>query len=465
MLGTTHRADEIWKTGRERIEHSGVRYLELTFADIAGVIKSVSMSVDHVAEAHAGGVPYQSQQTGEHAMMLVPDLDTFTILPSGAAPPHTARVLCDIRWPSDAGGVGPRALLGRVLDEADQMGFVPQMAAEADYYVLDTDAAGQPMIDRDPSSYRVGADLANRIERARIDTLSALESMGIAVSITRHGGRAGQHEIRLGYEQLLTTADHTVTIRSIVKTLARRNSLHATFMPKPFAGQHGSGWRLRQRMLNKADGRDAWADRDHPYGLSEIGLCYLAGQMEHAAGMAAILGPSVNSYKRLAPEDDTPLSVAWGLLSKRPYARVPDAREGTPAQIALYAADSTAHPYLALAIACRCGLSGISLRSRITPPSDASPTNSTRGARSGASRSRLQPRLPLSLGQAIEALDADGFIRSSLGAPLYARYQESRLAEWAEYQAQVTDWEVQHDMGHYQRLHDPNHSTRHPHRA
>lgn len=441
MLETRRISDETAKSTRHRIERSDARYLELFFTDITGVIKRISMNAEHATEALENGVPYLEQRPGEHALLLLPDIDTFTMLPPGAALPQTARMICDMHWPAEPTALGPRALLRRVEKEADQMGFTPLVAVDADYCLLETDADGRPLLDRDPSSFGVGADLAGRVARTRIETLVAAEAMGIAISIAPRDGRIGQHEVRLGYDKPTIIADQTVTVRRLIKTLARRNGLHATFMPKPFGGRRGNGWRLHQRMTRRADGGDAWHNADHPYGLSPTGLSYLAGQMEHASGMAAILAPSVNSYKRLAPEDDTPLTVTWGLFSKRPYARVPGTTNRR-AQIELCAADSTANPYLALAISCRCGLLGISMGSRVAPPSDASTHAMPQGKR------QLTPSLPLSLGQAIDALAQDVFIRSSLGAALYGRYRERLVVEWHAYQHQVTDWEHRRYLGH-----------------
>ncbi|HME81578.1 MAG TPA: type I glutamate--ammonia ligase [Candidatus Eremiobacteraceae bacterium] len=424
-----------------RAKELGIAFVRLQFSDIHGVTKNVAIPVRELELALDGKVVFDGSciegfvRHEESDMCLAPDPATFAVLPGMPGAPLEARLMCDVRNPDGSPFEGcTRSALRRVVDEAAEMGFGAHASAELEFFLFEPNAAGQPTtITSDRGSY---FDLGpiDRGDMARRDVSLVLEEMGIRVDATHHEVSHGQHEIDLAYTDALSLADALATARVVVKTVAARHGLHATFMPKPLLNQDGSGLHIAQYLTR--DGANAFYDPSDPLHLSETGLACVGGLLAHARGFTAITDPTVNSYKRLVPGYDAPSYVQWSQRAKSSLVRVPAGRDGV--RIEVRSPDPSCNPYLALACILKSGLDGI--RRKLVP---GDPIETNLAQLSEDERASLGvEQLPASLQEAIAALDADALVRSTLGDHTYHRFREAKLAEWESYRTQVHPWEL-----------------------
>jgi glutamine synthetase len=419
----------------------GIAFVRLQFSDIHGVTKNVAIPVRELEMALEGQVVFDGSciegfvRHEESDMCLAPDPGTFAVLPGLPGAPLEARLMCDVRNPDGSPFEGcTRSVLRRVVDEAAEMGLAAHAGAELEFFLFEPNAAGQPTtVTSDRGSY---FDLGpiDRGDVARRDVSFVLEEMGIRVDATHHEVSHGQHEIDIAALDALSLADAVATARVVVKTVAARHGLHATFMPKPLLNQDGSGLHLAQYLLR--EGRNAFYDAGDPLRLSETGLAYVGGLLAHARGFTAIANPTVNSYKRLVPGYDAPSYVQWSQRAKSSLVRVPGDRPDT--RIELRSPDPSCNPYLALACILKSGLDGV--RRKLVP---GDPVEASLAQLSDDERAALGvEQLPASLQEAVAALDEDVLVRSALGDHIYHRFREAKLAEWEAYRTQVHPWEL-----------------------
>jgi glutamine synthetase len=271
--------------------------------------------------------------------------------------------------------------------------------------------------------------------------------MGIEVEAAHHEVAIGQHEIDFRYGDALQTADNVVTLRVAVKAIAFVNGLHATFMPKPIAGINGSGMHVHQSLARTSDDSNAFVDGSSALGLSDVAQQFVAGQLSHAKGFAAVVAPTVNSYKRLVPGFEAPVYISWAQHNRSALIRVPRISPGRPqsTRVELRCPDPSANPYLAFAVMLKAGLDGI--RRELTPPTPAEedlfhldPT---------VAAAREVATLPGSLGQALAAMQADPLIAEALGEHVFDRFVEAKRQEWDSYRVEVSDWEVDRYLATY----------------
>lgn len=428
----------------KRAKDAGVRIVRLQFNDIHGVTKNVAIPIGELDVALEGTIAFDGSciegfvRHEESDMYLAPDPSTFALLPAAAGQPVEARLLCDVHTPDGSPFEGcTRSTLRRMLEEAAREGLVPQVGAELEFFLFEPSGDGvASTVTSDRGSY---FDLSpiDRGDAARCDVALALEEMGIRVAATHHEVSHGQHEIDLCPAGALALADAISTARVVVKTIAARHGLHATFMPKPFVNQDGSGLHVSQRLV--LDGRNTLADpaSGDTAGLSETGLAYVGGLLAHARGFTAVTNPTVNSYKRLVPGYDAPSYVLWSQRAKSALVRVP-AAAGGEVSVELRSPDPSCNPYLALACILSAGLDGI--RRKLVPgdPIDVlvADLNEDERATIGVEQ------LPLSLYDAVLALDQDQVMRAAIGDHSYHRLREAKLAEWETYRTQVHPWEL-----------------------
>ena len=424
-----------------RAKELGIQFVRLQFSDIHGVTKNVAIPVRELEAALDGKVVFDGSciegfvRYEESDMCLAPDPATFAVLPVAAGAPLEARLMCDVRNPDGSPFEGcTRSALRRVMDEAGEAGFELRAGAELEFFLFEPTASGQPTtVTSDRGSY---FDLGpiDRGDMARRDVSLALEEMGIKVDAAHHEVSHGQHEIDLASVDALALADAVATARVVVKTVAARHGLHATFMPKPLQHQDGSGLHIAQFLMR--DGANMFGDSADPQALSETGLAYVGGLLDHARGFTAITNPTVNSYKRLVPGYDAPSFVQWSLHAKSSLVRVPADRGGV--RIELRSPDPSCNPYLALACIVKAGLDGV--RRKLVPgdPVEMNPAQLSEDERAALG---VEP-LPNSLAEAITALDTDALVRSTLGDHTYHRFREAKLAEWQEYRRSVHPWEL-----------------------
>ncbi len=427
-----------------RVEQHQIKFIDLQFTDVVGVVKNVTIPVAQLAETLDHGIWFDGSsiegfaRIAESDMYLVPDLDTFAVLPWLSGEEATARLICDVFTPNGQPFLGdPRAVLTRVLAEADKMGFAFNTGPELEFFLLKPGPNGKaiPPVPQDDAGYfDVPTDnLASGIRRRMVSTLAAF---GIDVEAMHHEVATGQHEIDFRYSDALHTADNAVTFRIALKTIAQQNGLYATFMPKPIRGVSGNGMHVHQSLTYKANGSNAFADPGDPHGLSQIAKHFIAGQLAHARGMCAILAPLVNSYKRLVPGYEAPVYISWARINRSALIRVPRAHELDSTRIELRCPDPSCNPYLAFAVMLAAGLDGIR---RELPVPEA--TDENLYLIDNQRRASLRT-LPGSLIEALEELDQDDVIRDALGAHTYERFVSAKKLEWDEYRLEVTDWEL-----------------------
>jgi glutamine synthetase len=431
--------EEVLRQAREM----DVKFIRLQFTDIFGALKNVSIPVDQLPKALDGEIMFDGSsiegfvRIEESDMLLKPDPDTFVVFPwrtneNGAV----ARLICDIYNPDDTPFHGcPRNVLRRSVDKAAQMGYMMNVGPEAEFFLFQKNGEGKLTTNtHDRAGY---FDLApvDLGEDARRDMVITLQSMGFEVEASHHECAPGQHEIDFKYADALATADRVVTFRSVVRTIAQKHGLHATFMPKPIFGVNGSGMHLNISLFLNGD--NAFYDPDKPRQLSDTAMFFIGGLLRHAKAMTIITNPTVNSYKRLIPGYEAPVYIAWAGKNRSPLIRVP-ARRGVGTRLELRNPDPSCNPYLALAVVLEAGLDGI--RNRVEPPP---PADLNIYGLSDAERKQLGiDSLPGNLYDAMQALEADEVIKAALGPHILKRLMEAKRIEWDNYRVQVHQWEI-----------------------
>jgi glutamine synthetase len=426
-----------------------VRFLRLQFTDILGAIKNVEVPEHEFERALDGHVVFDGSAIGgffrleESDMILLPDHSTFRVFPWEDRRGKVARMICDVRLPDGSPFSGcPRTALKKVVKEAADLGYQLRIGAEVEFFLFLRGADGRATsITHDAGGY---FDLApiDRGEEARRDMVSALEKVGFRVEGAHHEVAPGQHEIDLKPVDAVEAGDNIVTCRFLVRKIAMDNELHATFMPKPFFGQNGSGLHFYQALYK--EGVNVFSDPKNPYHLSPVGLNYIAGILEHALGMVVITNPLVNSYKRLTPEFEAPTHVAWSEANRNPLIRLSNRRgEGTYAEFRL--PDPACNPYLSLAAVLAAGIEGI--RKNLNP---GPPVNKDIFKMSQRERSRLRVDiLPNDLSEAIRAFHKDKFLQNALGSRISNHIIQAKRSEWQEYIGQVHPWELDRYLASY----------------
>lgn len=425
------------------VQEQDVEFIRLQFTDIFGNLKNVAVTSSQLEKALDNKCMFDGSsiegfvRIEESDMYLHPDYNTLEIFPWRPQQGKVARLICDVYRPNGEPFEGdPRYILKKAMKQAEDMGYKFDVGPECEFFLFHTDENGLPTtITHEQAGYfDMGpTDLG---ENARRDMVLTLEDMGFIIEASHHEAAPAQHEIDFKYDEALTTADNIMTFKLAVKTIARRHGLHATFMPKPKYGTSGSGMHINMSLSK--DGKNIFADDKDQLGLSKEAYYFIGGIMKHMKGMSAITNPLVNSYKRLVPGFEAPVYIAWSATNRSPLIRIPAVRgEGT--RIELRSPDSSANPYLALAVCLQAGLDGI--KNQIMPPESAD-CNIFELSKEEM-RKRSIEMLPGNLQEAINELKKDTFIQGVLGEHVSEKYIEAKQKEWDEYASQVTNWEVQ----------------------
>ncbi len=433
-----------------RVEEHDVRFVDLWFTDISGGVKSVTIPVSEIEATidlgrHFDGSSLESQvRVAESDMILLPDLNTFTVLPWAAADVGaTARLICNVHTTNGDPFIGdPRQTLIRMLKQAQEMGFRYKTGYELEFYLFG-EVAETPIDPVDEGTYfDLSPDTSESIRRRMIATLSQL---GMRVESAHHEIGSGQHEIGFGYDVALAAADQMLTARVALKAVAREHGLRCTFMPRPSSSLPGSGMHTHQSLHDLATDDNVFHNSDNQYGLSTTAQYFLAGQLCYARAMVAILAPVVNSYKRLGRSVEAPNLVTWAHINRAALIRVPSIRPGLEqhTRLELRCPDPTSNPYLASAVMLQAGLEGIRQKMSLDEPLE-----EILVSQSGGRRRHLES-LPNSLGEAIDALQSEEVILSALGPYISGRYIDVKQQEYDEYNRQVTTWEVQRYFDRY----------------
>jgi glutamine synthetase len=425
-----------------RIEEEDIEFIRLQFTDMFGALKNVAITSSQLGKALDNKCMFDGSsiegfvRIEESDMYLYPDLDTFETFPWRPQQGKVARLICDVYKADGTPFEGdPRYVLRRVLKEAEDMGYSFDVGPECEFFLFHTDDNGMPTtISHEKASYFDISPL-DLGENARRDMVLTLEDMGFEIEASHHEVAPAQHEIDFKYGPALATADNIMTFKLVVKSMAKRHGLFASFMPKPLYGVAGSGMHTNMSLTKK--GKNIFNDPKGENGLSKEAYYFIAGIMKHVKGITAIANPLVNSYKRLVPGHEAPVYIAWSATNRSPLIRIPASR-GAGTRVELRSPDPAANPYLLLALCLAAGLDGI--KNKIEPPKAVN-SNIFELSEKEMKKAKIES-LPSSLHQAIKEMEADPFIREVLGDHVFSKYVEAKRAEWDNYRLQVTQWEI-----------------------
>jgi len=429
----------------DRIEEENIEFLRLQFTDILGTVKNVSIPASQAEKALSEGIYFDGSsiegfvRIQESDMRLEPDPDTFAVIPwrskdNGEA----ARLICDVIDTSTGDPfVGdPRWVLQRALQRTREMGYTLNVGPEPEFFVFEKDENGRATtITHDAGGYfdLAPKDLASDLRR---EIIFNLEAMGFETEASHHEVAEGQHEIDFKYDDGLTTADNIATFRSVVRATAELHDIHATFMPKPIAHINGSGMHTHLSLFTQ-DGENAFYDPEDEFDLSDVAYHFLAGILEHAPAITAVANPTVNSYKRLVPGYEAPVYIAWSDVNRSALVRKPATRAPAASRIELRSPDPSSNPYLAIAVMVQAGLDGIERELEAPDPVRENIYEFDEAKREDYGIETL----PESLGEAIDALEADDVVWDALGDHVAEKFVEAKRREFAEYRAEVSEWE------------------------
>ena len=417
------------------VEEEDVAFIRLQFTDIFGTMKNMAVTVSQLEKALDNRCMFDVSSleglSGEldSDMYLYPDLSTFEIFPWRPQQGKVARLICDV-YRRD-----PRYVLKRAIARAAELGYTLNAGPECEFFLFHTDEDGLPttLTHEQGGYFDVGPlDLG---ENARRDMVLTLEEMGFEILSSHHEIAPAQHEIDFRYDEALVTADNLMTFKLVVKTIAKRHGLHATFMPKPRIETYGSGMHVNLSL--DRGGVNVFQDSGDVNGLSREGYYFIGGLMKHMKAVTCITNPTVNSYKRFVPGYEAPVYMGWSSRTRGPLIRVPSGK-GVNTRIELRSPDAAANPYLALAVLLEAGMDGI--RNQIMPPDcideDIQKMTPQRRAELGIQE------LPRSLKEAVEELEKDELVLDVLGRRLADKIIKAHKKEYHDYCMQVTDWEI-----------------------
>ena len=424
------------------VKEEDVEFIRLQFTDIFGQLKNVAITASQIEKAVNNQIMFDGSsiegfvRIDESDQYLYPDLDSFVIFPWRPSHKKVARLICDVYNPDGTPFVGdPRGVLKRVLKKAEDMGYDAfNVGPEAEFFLFKTDDEGRPTTQTNDEAGYFDLGPLDHGEGTRREICLALEQMGYEIEASHHEVAAGQHEIDFKYAPALDCADKIMTFKLVVKTIAQRNGLHATFMPKPLFGVAGSGMHINMSLFK--DGKNTFYDPNGERQLSKTAYSFIAGLLAHVKGMSAITNPLVNSYKRLVPGYEAPCYLAWSASNRSALIRIPAAR-GQSTRVELRCPDPCCNPYLALAVCLAAGLDGI--EKGMTPPPEI--TDNIYEMDDKARAERGIESLPGTLADAIDLLKADQVMLDTLGEHVASNYIAGKEKEWNEYRTRVSSWE------------------------
>lgn len=419
-----------------------VRFLRLMFTDIMGTIKNVEVPVSQLNKVLENKMMFDGSsiegfvRIEESDMYLYPDLSTWMIFPWESEHGKVARLICDIYNPDGTPFAGdPRGNLKRALKHMQEMGFTAfNLGPEPEFFLFKLDEDGKvtkTLNDKGGYFDFAPTDLG---ENCRRDIVLELESLGFEVEASHHEVAPGQHEIDFKYADVIEACDNIQTFKLVVKTIARKHGLHATFMPKPLFGINGSGMHCNMSLFK--DNQNVFFDPEGPLQLSQTAYHFLGGLIEHARAYTAVCNPTVNSYKRLVPGYEAPVYVAWSGRNRSPLIRVPESR-GLSTRLELRSVDPAANPYLAMAVLLEAGLDGITRELTPPPAIDRNIYIMNEEERAEA----LIKDLPSTLHNAIKELRVDPVMVNALGQHIFSNFVEAKRMEWASFRQTVSEWE------------------------
>ncbi|WP_173917318.1 type I glutamate--ammonia ligase [Halobacillus sp. Marseille-Q1614] len=425
----------------ETVKEKKVEFIRLEFTDMMGDTKNVELPIEEIEMVLENEAMFDSSSISgfsdiqESDMYLYPDLDTFLILPQELDEDPIARFICDIYTPDGEPFEGdPRYILKRAMKEAHDLGYTVNVGPEPEFFLFKLNDEGYPVRKMNDRAGYFDASPKDKGDNVRRDIVRTLKKIGFEMEASHHEVAKGQHEINFRFDELIKTADNIQTFKNVVKDVATNHNYHATFMPKPVSTDNGSGMHCHLSLFE--DGDSAFYDNGAHDEISQIMKYFMGGILKHASGITAITNPNVNSYKRLVPGYEAPVSVAWSHANRSCMIRVPTTR-GMGTRFEVRNPDPTANPYLALAVLIQAGLEGIKEK---IDPGEAESRNLYEVTDDSI------PTLPTNLKEALEALRKDELLLNALGEHTSKVFIDEKEAEWTEYSLQVSSWELEHYM-------------------
>ncbi|MHB8869348.1 MAG: glutamine synthetase family protein [Thermoleophilia bacterium] len=429
--------DDVLRTVRDQ----DIKFVRFWFTDVLGFLKSFAVTPSELDAAFDEGMGFDGSsiegftRIQESDMVAMPDPSTFNVLPWRRGSGGTARMFCDIQRPDGTPFPGdPRYILKRLLKKAADLGFTMYLGPELEFFYF-KDSLGTEVLDRGGYFDLTPLDVATDLRR---DTILALQDLGIDVEYSHHEVAPSQHEIDLRYKDALTMADQVMTYRLTVKEVAQARGMYATFMPKPIFGENGSGMHTHQSLFTGS--KNAFFAADDEYHLSAAGKSYIAGLLKHAREMCLVTNQWVNSYKRLVPGYEAPIYCCWARRNRSAMVRVPMYKPGkeTATRVEMRNPDPAANPYLAFAVMLAAGLKGMEEGYELAPESTNNIYEMTEDERSAAGINSL----PVDLHEAIQEFKGSALMREALGDHVFDYLIRNKQAEWDEYKAIVTPYEL-----------------------
>lgn len=428
------------------VEQRDIRFVRLWFVDILGRLKNFAISPEDLEVALEEGIGFDGSAiegfaTPEEADMLAfPDASTFQILPWRPSHNGVARVFCDVCTPDRKPFAGdPRDALRRMFRKAEKAGYLLNVGAELEYYYFPDEHTPEPL---DNVGY-FDLSVSDAARDLRRNTVLTLEKMSVPVEYTFHAAGRSQHGMSLRHAEALSMSDAITTAKLIIKQQAYESGCHASFMPKPLAGEDGSAMFLHQSLFDHDGNNVFWGEDDEKYHLSDIAKHYMAGILARAREISAITNPTVNSYKRITTGGDSvPQYATWGLRNRASMVRIPVYKPGKQlsTRIELRSPDPMANPYLVNAVTLAAGLDGIERKLELPPEATAETLKLTDRQMVEAGYTPL----PRSLKEALDVFEDSQFMKDALGEHIHSFFLKKKRDEWHKFESTITEWEIKH---------------------
>lgn len=428
------------------VEQRDIRFVRLWFVDILGRLKNFAISPEDLEVAFEEGIGFDGSAiegfaTPEEADMLAfPDASTFQILPWRPSHNGVARVFCDVCTPDRKPFAGdPRDALRRMFRKAEKAGYLLNVGAELEYYYFPDEHTPEPL---DNVGY-FDLSVSDAARDLRRNTVLTLEKMSVPVEYTFHAAGRSQHGMSLRHAEALSMSDAITTAKLIIKQQAYESGCHASFMPKPLAGEDGSAMFLCQSLFDHDGNNVFWGEGDEKYHLSDVAKHYMAGILAHAREISAITNPTVNSYKRITTGGDSvPQYATWGLRNRASMVRIPVYKPGKQlsTRIELRSPDPMANPYLVNAVTLAAGLDGIERKLELPPEATAETLKLTDRQMVEAGYTPL----PRSLKEALDVFEDSQFMKDALGEHIHSFFLKKKRGEWHKFESTITEWEIKH---------------------
>ncbi len=428
------------------VEQRDIRFVRLWFVDILGRLKNFAISPEDLEVAFEEGIGFDGSAIegfatpAEADMLAFPDASTFQILPWRPSHNGVARVFCDVCTPDRKPFAGdPRDALRRMFRKAEKAGYLLNVGAELEYYYFPDEHTPEPL---DNVGY-FDLSVSDAARDLRRNTVLTLEKMSVPVEYTFHAAGRSQHGMSLRHAEALSMSDAITTAKLIIKQQAYESGCHASFMPKPLAGEDGSAMFLCQSLFDHDGNNVFWGEDDEKYHLSDIAKHYMAGILAHAREISAITNPTVNSYKRITTGGDSvPQYATWGLRNRASMVRIPVYKPGKQlsTRIELRSPDPMANPYLVNAVTLAAGLDGIERKLELPPEATAETLKLT-------DRQMLEAGytpLPRSLKEALDVFEDSQFMKDALGEHIHSFFLKKKRNEWHKFESTITEWEIKH---------------------